>query len=132
VRAIIWGVLVCVVAAGCTSNPPDDPGSTSSVPSSPAPVTRSLDPSAYTTEGTICGLLTGEQAVELGLRPEARPHQRGGQPAGVLDMSSGVCKVAVRLAEKKSLHVPVADMESEIGCALAVPMAGQIVRNVKG
>lgn len=55
-----------------------------------------------------------------------------GQSAGVLDQSGGVCEVAVRLAEKKSLHVSVADMESEIGCALAVPMAEQIVRNLKG
>lgn len=176
-RAIIWVALACVVAAGCTSEPPDDRGSTSSVPPSPAPVTRSLDPSAYATEDTVCGLLTDEQAVELGLQSESRPHKRGdtvfscewklhgddlfqieydlalntdllgewyaagddlqlrdveGQPAGVLDGANGVCKVAVRLAEKKSLHVSVADMESEIGCALAVPMAEQIVRNLKG
>lgn len=176
-RAIIWVALACVVAAGCTPEPPDDRGPTSSVPPSPAPVTRSLDPSAYATEDTVCGLLTDEQAVELGLQPGSRPHKRGdtvfscewklqgddlfqieydlalntdllgewyaaeddlqlqdieGQPAGVLDGSSGVCKVAVRLAEKKSLHVSVADSESEIGCALAVPMAEQIVRNLKG
>jgi hypothetical protein len=137
-----------------------------------------LDPSAYASEDTVCGLLTDEQAVELGLQTESKPHNRAdvvfscewklqgddlfqieydlalntdllgewyaadhdhlqlrdieGQPAGVVDRSGGVCKGAVRLAEKKSLHVSVADMESGIGCALAVPMAEQIVRNLKG
>lgn len=176
-RAIIWFALVGVVVAGCSSEPSDGRGPAGSAPPSPAPVTRSLDPSAYTTEDTVCGLLTGEQAAGLGLQPEARAHQRGdvvfscewklqgddqfqieydlalntdllgdwyaagddprlrdigGQPAGVLDMSGGVCKVAVRLAERTSLHVSVADMESEIGCALAVPMAEQIVKNLEG
>lgn len=176
-RAIVWCALACVVATGCTPEPSDGPGPTSSVPPSPAPVTRSLDPSIYTTEGTVCGLLTDEQAVDLGLRPGAKSHEKGdvvfscewrrrgadlyqigydlgldtdllgdwyragddveprdieGQPAGVLDMSGGVCKVAVRLAEKKSLHVYVADMESDTGCALAVSMAERIVKNLEG
>lgn len=63
----------------------------------------------------------------MGLRPEAKAHQRGDVVFSCERKLRGddQFRGAVRL-------VSVADMESEIGCALAVPMAEQIVKNLEG
>ncbi|OLF14754.1 hypothetical protein BU204_25430 [Actinophytocola xanthii] len=76
--------------AGCTSAPSEEstaptttaPITTSSpavsaltpLPSTPPPIARPLDASRYATEGTVCDLLTDDQAVELGLRGTANPY----------------------------------------------------------
>jgi hypothetical protein len=75
VRALIWCVLICAVAAGCTPDQPDNDASTSSTLSTPPPVTRSLDPSTYETAGTVCDLLTDDQIVALDL-PRSRRVQK--------------------------------------------------------
>ena len=68
-RAIVWCVVVGVLAVGCAPDEPDGsgPSSSASVPTSPPPVSRTLDPSAYATQDTVCDLLTDDQAVALGL-----------------------------------------------------------------
>lgn len=77
-RAVIWFVAVCLVAVGCTPGQPDShpPTGSSSGPSSPAPLTRTLDPSAFETEGTVCDLLTDAQAAEFGLQSQSKPHKQ--------------------------------------------------------
>lgn len=177
-RAIIWCALGCLVVAGCAPDQSESDRPTSSAPTSPPPVTRTLDPSAYATEQSVCGLLTDDQALGLGLQPTSKPHRTsdsalecqlmrqgsdewqveydlflnvdvlgswygseddlqlreiGGQPAGVLEqVDGGTCKVAVRLAEQKSLHVLVPDLDGKDACALAIPLAEQIVQNLAG
>ena len=174
-RAIVWCAAVCLAAAGCASDPPVG---SSTTPSSPPPVTRTLDPSAFATEETVCGLLTDDQAVELGLREQSKPHRTGdtvlecqrmrqgddrfqveydlfldsdvlgswydsgadlqlrdieGQPAGVQELAGGSrCKVAVRLAERTSLHVFAPDEKGKDACSLVIPVAERIVRNLEG
>jgi len=74
VRGIIWCAVVCVFVAGCAPDPPDSDASPTL--STPPPVTRPLDPSAYATEDTVCGLLTDEQIDTFDLPRNAKPHKR--------------------------------------------------------
>lgn len=81
-RVLFHCFLVCLVAAGCTPDPPDNPAPPHPAstrpptpPSSPTPVTRPLDPSAYGTEDTVCDLLTAAQATTLNLPEPAEPQK---------------------------------------------------------
>jgi hypothetical protein len=46
-------------------------------PTSP-PLTRTLDPSRFASEGAVCDLLTDAQASDVGLPPPADTHATGG------------------------------------------------------
>jgi Protein of unknown function (DUF3558) len=167
--------VLCLTAAGCSTEQPDDRPPPSTAP--PA-ATRTLDPSGFATEETVCGLLTDDQAARLDLPRTGTPlkrsdavlecqrqrqdgdrwqvaytlwlttdllgewHQSGddyeprtveGQPAGVEKSADGSsCTVVVRLGEKKALQVMVPDSRGKDACAIVLPVAGQIVRNLAG
>jgi hypothetical protein len=86
-------VVIAGVLAGCTSAPPEEstapttPSTTVSplatpvvtpLPPSQPPIARPLDASRYATKGTVCDLLTGTQAVELGLQGAGNPYAGDG------------------------------------------------------
>ena len=56
-----------------------------------------------------------------------------GQPGAVEESEDGqFCNLAVRLAEQKSLQVATSSGPDERACSLVIPVAEQIVRNIKG